>query len=149
MAWRLFDAKPLTKPVLTYCQLDPWEQTSVKFESKYKTFHSRKCIWKDHLRNGGHFVKRCVSWTQFHFSIFDIEHILQRSQSSSPIYWLVNWVFSSTGILFPVTTRAVLILFWHVVPNFHQSLLFCLCNRPIDVSTLKFKHCSKKIGEHL
>ena len=29
---------------------------SVKFESKYKTFYSWKCIWNFHLRNGGHFV---------------------------------------------------------------------------------------------
>ena len=40
MACRLFDAKPLSKPMLGYGQLDPYEQTSVKFQSKYKTFHS-------------------------------------------------------------------------------------------------------------
>ena len=38
MAYRLFDAKPSSKPKLGYCQLGPWEQTSVKFCSKYKTF---------------------------------------------------------------------------------------------------------------
>ena len=26
----LFDAKPLSEPLVAYCQLDPWEQTSVK-----------------------------------------------------------------------------------------------------------------------
>ena len=31
MAWRLFGAKPLSKPMLGYCQLDPSDQTSVKF----------------------------------------------------------------------------------------------------------------------
>ena len=31
MACRLIGAKPLTKPLLAYCQLDPYEQTSVKF----------------------------------------------------------------------------------------------------------------------
>ena len=31
MACRLFDAKPLSKPMLEDCQLDPWEQMSVKF----------------------------------------------------------------------------------------------------------------------
>ena len=31
MACRLFGAKPLSKPMLGYCQLDPIEQTSVKF----------------------------------------------------------------------------------------------------------------------
>ena len=45
MACHLFGAKPLPEPMLTYCQLDPWELTSAKFESKYKSFHSGKCIW--------------------------------------------------------------------------------------------------------
>ena len=57
MACRLFGAKPLSKPMLGYCQLDHQEQTSVKFKMKYKTFHSRKCIWKYRLRNGGHFLQ--------------------------------------------------------------------------------------------
>ena len=57
MAWRLFGAKPSSKPMLGYCQSDPLEQTSVKYWSKFKTFHSRKCIWKYRLWNGGHFVK--------------------------------------------------------------------------------------------
>ena len=57
MACRLLGAKPLSKPMVTYCQLDLREQTSVKFESKYKTFHSRKCIWKCCRWNGGHFVQ--------------------------------------------------------------------------------------------
>ena len=30
MAFSLFSAKPLSEPVLGYCQLDPQEQTSVK-----------------------------------------------------------------------------------------------------------------------
>ena len=33
------------------------EQTSVKFQSKYKCFHSWKCIWKYLLWNGIHFVR--------------------------------------------------------------------------------------------
>ena len=32
------------KLILTYCQLHSWEWTIVKFYSKYKTFHSWKCI---------------------------------------------------------------------------------------------------------
>ena len=31
MACRLFGAKPLSEPMLDYCQLEPWEQTSVQF----------------------------------------------------------------------------------------------------------------------
>ena len=45
MACCLFGTKPLPQPTLTNCQLEPYEQTSVKFKSKYKTFHSQKLIW--------------------------------------------------------------------------------------------------------
>ena len=45
----LVRAKPLSEPMLVYCQLDPWEQVSVKFESEFYPFHSRKCIWKCRL----------------------------------------------------------------------------------------------------
>ena len=30
--------KLLPEPVSTYCQMDPWDQISVKVESKYKEF---------------------------------------------------------------------------------------------------------------
>ena len=45
----------INKPMLGCCEYDAWEQTYVKFQSKYKTFHARKCISKYRLRNGGHF----------------------------------------------------------------------------------------------
>ena len=57
MACRMFDAKPLPEPMLPYCRLDPWEQTSVEFESKYKNFSFTKMRPKYHLRNGGYVVK--------------------------------------------------------------------------------------------
>ena len=49
MACRLFGTTPLPEPMLAYCQLDTWEQISVKFESELYHFHSRKCIWKCRL----------------------------------------------------------------------------------------------------
>ena len=52
MACRLFGAKPLSEPMLPYCQLDPKEHISVKFYLKCDSFHERKYTqW-----NGGHFV---------------------------------------------------------------------------------------------
>ena len=39
MVCGLFIAKPLPEPVLAYCQLAHWNQFSVKFETKYDTFH--------------------------------------------------------------------------------------------------------------
>ena len=56
MACRLFGAKPLSDPMLPYCQFLPEEHISVKFYIKLKRFQSRKCAWICHLRNGGHFV---------------------------------------------------------------------------------------------
>ena len=46
VACHLFSAKPLPEPVMTYCQLDPWEQSSVKFLLKLRHFHWQNCIWK-------------------------------------------------------------------------------------------------------
>ena len=56
MAWRQTGIKPLPEPILANCQLAPYEQT-VKFESKYKSFHLRKCIWMCRLQNSGHFAQ--------------------------------------------------------------------------------------------
>ena len=48
MACRLAGAKPLSEPMLEYCEFDPWEQTSMKLQSKFIHFHSRKSkiVWK-------------------------------------------------------------------------------------------------------
>ena len=42
----LFSPKPSPKPIPTCCQLDPQQQTSVKFESKYNSFHFKKMHFK-------------------------------------------------------------------------------------------------------
>ena len=52
MAWCLFCAKPLSEPMPTYSQLDLYEQTSVRFEWKYITLNSWKCISLQWRRNG-------------------------------------------------------------------------------------------------
>ena len=46
MACCLSSTKPLPEPLLPYCELDSWEQISVKFASEFYDFHSRKCNWK-------------------------------------------------------------------------------------------------------
>ena len=56
MACRLAGAKPLYVPMLYHCQLDNWEQTSVKLHSKFKHFHSGKCIRNCRPEYVGHFV---------------------------------------------------------------------------------------------
>ena len=52
MACRLFEAKPLPEPMLAYCQLDSWEQISVKFEFEILSFSFKKMylkIWSDKM----------------------------------------------------------------------------------------------------
>ena len=56
MACRLADTKPLSEPMLEYCELDPKEHISVRFYFKFKSFLSKKCTWKCRLRNGSHFI---------------------------------------------------------------------------------------------
>ena len=46
MACRLAGAKPLSAPMLEYCQLDPWEQISAKPQSKFIHFQSRNVVSK-------------------------------------------------------------------------------------------------------
>ena len=60
MACCLLGAKSLSEPILPYCQLYPRKHISVKFYLKFKNFYWRKCNWKCHLRNCGHFVSASV-----------------------------------------------------------------------------------------
>ena len=52
----LYDAKPLSKPILGFCQLDPYEQTSVKFWSTIElfiqenSFENIVCEWRPFCR---------------------------------------------------------------------------------------------------
>ena len=84
MACRLFDAKPLSKPVLVYCQLDRYVQTSVKIPSKFKHFLSRKCVSNcchtdyfevsDYTWGGHQDHLKCSQWLQVNMTIFPFHH---------------------------------------------------------------------------
>ena len=56
MACHLFGTKPLSEPMLLYCQFYPKKHISVNFYLKFKSFHSRKRTRKCHPQNGSHFV---------------------------------------------------------------------------------------------
>ena len=46
MAWRRTGDKPLSEAMLTYCQLDSWEQILVKFKSDFLSFSFPKMHFK-------------------------------------------------------------------------------------------------------
>ena len=56
LACRLYGAKPLPEPMLAYCQLDSWEQISVKFESEFYYFIQENAFEIVVCHNCGHFV---------------------------------------------------------------------------------------------
>ena len=74
---------------------------SVKFKSRYKTFHSRKCIWKYRLRNGDHFVHG--RWVKSLASVgcsSDFKSVLSRHMlrmfMSTPCDISMRWVLQNT-----------------------------------------------------
>ena len=122
MACRLIGAKPLSQPMLGYCQLDPKEQTSVKFLSKYKIFHSQKCIWKHRLRNGGHFD--------------------QGEMSQHSVYAFLKDQHYATSYHLQSPHQREFCVWFHVSKSGHrilkQSSFNCLTNRFKNMPLLRF-----------
>ena len=94
MACCLASAKPLTKPMLECCWLDPQGQTSVKSYLQLIHFHSRKCIWKCCLENGSHFVS--VSMCQYDHNRRNMFNIFPWITCIYCQWWLpsLNFLFS-------------------------------------------------------
>ena len=54
----LFGTKSLPEPLLDYCQLNSWEQISMKFESEFYHFHKKKNAFEIVVcQTGSHFVQ--------------------------------------------------------------------------------------------
>ena len=76
IACRLFGTKPLSKPILGYCQLDPYEQTSVKFQSKYYFVINENASENIVILSRGRWVKDILFGN--------------RNRFSPLAYWVVN-----------------------------------------------------------
>ena len=75
MACWQHSAKPLSEPMLTYCQWDPKEYISMKFYLQLKYFHSRKWDWTCRLWYGDHFVQGEMSELyHFHTWVMSVLH---------------------------------------------------------------------------
>ena len=51
----------------------------VKYQSQFIYFHSRKCIWKCHLQNGGHVLKNCHVLKNWHRAATQHYHYIDSS----------------------------------------------------------------------
>ena len=67
MACNLFSTKPLSESVWDYYTLDPWEQLSVKFETKYNNSHAPQ----NEFQNVVCKTEVILSWPQY-FYWFDV-----------------------------------------------------------------------------
>ena len=67
MACRLFGAKPLTDPLLTYCQLDSWEHISVNSNRNSVIFIQETAFEIVVYHNGGHFVQGDTKGCDIHW----------------------------------------------------------------------------------
>ena len=72
MTCRLFSAKPLPEPMITYLQLDILEQTSVTFVSKDNIFPSRNFSRNCRLQNVYH-MSTSVSYIKVADFIFCVD----------------------------------------------------------------------------
>ena len=107
----------LDKSCVIIIWTDHRKQTEVKFESKYKMFHLRKCIWIYRLRNGGHFFQGEMSWPEMVFSF--------------------NKVFSQEKDI----SRSVHLNHWGLVTHIQRSPLQWRHNECVDVSNHQPHHC--------
>ena len=134
MACRLIGAKPLSEPMLDYCQLDPHEHISVKIWSKYNNFHWPKCTWNCRLRNGVHLVSASMCVLR---CLLDRCPILQKSpEVREPGIALVPTVHPCTKVM--VVFRCQIAAF-RLINRFQISLqekvsLFCAKTHIILIS---------------
>ena len=86
--------------MLTYCKLDPWEQTSLKFESKHTNSLSRKCIW---VRSWN----CCCLVTWFCYQL-----IAKPGNKTATVSWPDAQTFCQENVFDNVICKISAILFW-------------------------------------
>ena len=61
----------------------------MNYYSKFKSFHSRKCIWKYCLRIGGHFSRpQCVNCSEFDP---DLKFYCEQNLSTKLMHWILSF----------------------------------------------------------
>ena len=102
MACRLFGAKPLPKPMLVYCKLASWEQISLKFESEFYHFQSKKKI-----------IRKCLllKWRPF---------CPGRDELNLPLFWVKWWKMCMSILVIRIDYRYLLKYHYDVIKWKHS-----------------------------
>ena len=116
MACHLFDAKPLSEPMLAYHQLGPKEHISMKFNLKIKGFHSRICIWKYCLQNDVHLSYVCPLVVKVLVSQWTIQMEFQFDQL----------IHRSSGVMVTCYFYTLPIYFLHLLCFFQKYVILML-----------------------
>ena len=139
MACRLAGAKPLPEPMLAYCQLDTWEQISVKLELEFYHFHSRKCIWKCHLPKWQPFcpggdeliTTHSILWNTINYPC--LRYLLLSPKFSYNLYH--TYTHTYTYITYIISYHIPLCV-GHVLPVFLPTILWlgnCHCHNTMNI----------------
>ena len=109
MACRLFGAKPLPEPMLTYFQLNPYEQTTVKFAFKY--------IFS-------------IVENAFENVVCEMSDILSRGRWVNKLWLLLlSWLLCFSGVV--TSTTLHITGFWGISPRLKQICFHvksCVCD---------------------
>ena len=117
MACYLFDAKPLLEPMLPYCQLDSWEQISMKFEPEFKKIHLKK--WS---------AKMLASFVQGEVELTIRHHTIVWTHANASPDWYLPSNFVCTG---PLTIN------WD---RWEWARLYCKYSwKTVNINTLRLR----------
>ena len=135
MAWRLFGAKPLSKPMLVYYQLDHKELTLVNFFSQISNFFIQENSFKNVVCEMAAFLSR-GRWVNLYGSlcgiiIFTVLVSIYTSTNDR----FASWLHSCQPFAIHRTTPTITNSYeydyvFHICWNYDPSPVVILTNRP-------------------
>ena len=96
MACNLTDVQSLSEPMLEYCSLGPWEQTSVKSLPKFIYISFKKMPLKRLSQNSSHSVLASMCWLRLNPIIYSYQDKMG----------FVSWVYQMKGQLLHIKSTS-------------------------------------------
>ena len=120
----------------------------MKFWSKFKYFHSRKCIWKCRLRNGVHFVSVTMCLEKSLFTVVENCSVLCAVSLSN--WWAtrrVPMILDSVELIWHFTNIHQLIIYAHTCCSsrmYSKPIRPQLCRRMCKRMTYRIRNRTKR-----
>ena len=124
----LFGAKPIPESLLAYCQLDPWEQISMKSWLKFIHFIEANAIENVVCKIGGHFVQGGYELNENHIAIMAKQIFIKH----------IWWSITAKIIACCVDKTKYL----PIDPCKTKAVLYCVAINPwVSISYLHIRSC--------